>query len=859
MPVILTDPAIPAGFESMPATFNEPMKIGEWLVDPRDDSLTRGAERVKIEPRTMRLLMRLAQTPGAVISQEELLESVWTGLVVGTASIYQSMSQLRKVLGDSDDPPRYIETVARKGYRLVAPVLIPPPAAVRSPHAPYASVRDATVAAPPPVSEQKPRPRHWGWLAIAAAAAIAVMAAVGRFAPVFPLEVQAASIVVLPFVDLTSGKTEQAFCDGLTEETSNWLAQIPTLRVVARTTAFAFRGRDADVREIGRELNISHVLEGSLRRSGNRMRITVQLIDSRTGYHLWSNNFDVAAGDVLNIQEQVARAVAGNLELRMTSDTDQRFASRRSANSEAQRLYLIAKSHAAKLEGPSNLQAIQLYRQSIAADPSFALPKVWLARALANQRFFTGQRIEELAPEIESLLNEAATIAPQLADVYVVRGGFRTTMRQRDEAMRDMRRALELGPNTVAAASGLGYFYLTAAQPREASTYYTIASSLDPRDYTMHVYSCMALADLAEYQEAAVACEKGRALGPESPWAYSISSAMEASRGNFDQALKWSDAALEHGGDSADIQGERARWLVALGLPADAGKVYERALAANPAGTRKHIALTFAGACAAVESGGAIGLDAFMRRGGLADSELPTIMFELASAALMVGDSKTARDLVDRALASPQLVPEDLASPWNAREGWSYLLVTAATLRASGDAAGAERRLGELASLIDRVSNAGVRTSGLPLLEAQVAAMRGEGDAAMKALNVAVERGWNEAWLAEHQPYFESLRARKDYQAVLAAVRAKNAGTAASLRRSLSGGLLRREIGRPAAGTRVVVRLHHDVERGYDLVAPESGGQVFLSRSGLAPLIGDLGTSVGPIGLLGGGDDERKS
>ena len=104
---------------------NDPLQIGEWIADPRDDSLVRGAERVKLEPRTMRLLMRLAQTPGEVVSQEELLESVWTGVIVGSASVYQSMSQLRKVLGDTDDPPRYIETVARKGYRLVAAVSTP--------------------------------------------------------------------------------------------------------------------------------------------------------------------------------------------------------------------------------------------------------------------------------------------------------------------------------------------------------------------------------------------------------------------------------------------------------------------------------------------------------------------------------------------------------------------------------------------------------------------------------------------------------------------------------------------------------------------------------------------------------------
>ena len=105
---------MPDILEPMAATYTEPLQIGDWLVDPRDDSLTRGAERVKIEPRTMRLLMRLAQSPGTVISQDDLMQAVWSGVVVGTASIYQSMSQIRKVLGDNEEPPRYIETVARK-------------------------------------------------------------------------------------------------------------------------------------------------------------------------------------------------------------------------------------------------------------------------------------------------------------------------------------------------------------------------------------------------------------------------------------------------------------------------------------------------------------------------------------------------------------------------------------------------------------------------------------------------------------------------------------------------------------------------------------------------------------------------
>lgn len=853
MPDILPDPAVPAGFGSMPATSNEPLQIGDWLVDPRDDSLTRGAERVKIEPRTMRLLVRLAQSPGVVISQEELLESVWAGVVVGTASVYQSMSQLRKVLADSDDPPRYIETVARKGYRLIAPVRVPPPAA-------DGAVMPIVSGSPPaPVdaaAEPRPKPVDAGWIAIAAAAGVAVMAAVWRFAPVVPLEPQAASIVVLPFVDLTSGKTEQAFCDGLTEETSNWLAQIPTLRVVARTSAFAYRGRDADVREIGRELNISHVLEGSLRRSGDRMRITVQLIDSRNGYHLWSGNYDVESGDVLSVQEQVARAVAGNLELRMTSDTDQRFAGRRSANSEAQRLYLIARSHAAKDDRASNDQAVLLYRRALGADPAFALAKVWLARALINRRYIFQEPVEKHAPEIEQLLADAAREAPQLVDLYVVRGGYRVELRQREAALIDLQQALRMNPSSLPAASALGFYHLTAGEPRDALTYFTMASGLDPREYAMHAYRCLALTDLAQYTAAESACERARALEPESPWVYSTTAGIDAMRGHFEEALRWNDLGLERGHDDIQNLAERAWWLLNLGLAAEAGAIYERADRANPAGARNNNPLLYAGLAAAVDSAGVLGLQKFVQDHGLVGAASPMQAFQLANAWLMVGDARQARGYVDRALASPSLLPEDLASPWQARTGMSYLLVLAAALRDSGDAEGADLRLGELATLLERVTAAGVQTYGVHELRAKYLAMRGQADEAMAELRRAVEMGWSRAWEAEHEPYFDALRQREDFIALLAAVRARNAATAAKLRPRPAAelGLLRWPLGAGhACCAEPVPGLHHDVEGAGHFVTTEGDAAIVRAwRPGVLVLVETLGDPrrfvLGPAG-----------
>jgi TolB-like protein/DNA-binding winged helix-turn-helix (wHTH) protein/Tfp pilus assembly protein PilF len=779
------------GLNLMPATSSDPLQIGEWLVDPRDDTLTRGAEKVKVEPRTMRLLIRLAQTPGAVVSQDELLESVWSGVVVGTASVYQSMSQLRKVLGDTEDPPRYIETVARKGYRLVARVsalraLVPPSGATPGQPGAILVPIERRVLSTSQVAPARPAAHRWRWITLAAIAAIAVAAAVWQFAPrTEPAQAEMASIVVLPFTDLTSGGTDQAFCDGLTEELSNWLAQIPTLHVVARTSAFAFRNRGADVRGIGRELGTSHLLEGSVRRSGDQMRITVQLIDTRTGYHLWSRTFPVEAGDVLLVQEQVARAVADNLEIRMTAETDSRFESRRSKNAEAQNLYLIAKSHEAKLDSESNEQAITLYRRAIEADPSFALAKVWLAHAISNRRYFNNEPIEKLQPEIEALLVAAEKSAPQLVDLYVVRGQFRNQLRQREAALTDLRHALELSPNSLAAASALAYYHLTNGEPRDALTYYTIASALDPRAFGLHAYRCMALSQLAQFAAAEAACERARALEPESPMPYMVSSGMEAGRGNLVEALKWSDAALQRGSDIADIHGDRAEWLLSLELVADAGTAYQNAVIANAEAARQNAALVFVGSAAAIEHDGAKGLQSFIRESGAGESDNPKLMFELANSELMVGGSKLANDYVTRALASPMLAAEDITSPWLASYGRSYLLITAATLRANGDAAGAERRLNDLAVLLDRLVDAGVQTRGLYELKAQLAAMRGQGDAAMAALQRAVELGWSEVWLAEHQPYFESLRARPDYHELLGAARAKNAATAAKLRTRL--------------------------------------------------------------------------
>jgi TolB-like protein/DNA-binding winged helix-turn-helix (wHTH) protein/tetratricopeptide (TPR) repeat protein len=757
---------------------SDPLQIGDWVADPRDDSLTRGAEREKLEPRTMRLLIRLALTPGVVVSQDELLESVWSGVVVGSASVYQSMSQLRKVLGDTDDPPRYIETVARKGYRLIAAVSVPQ----KSPLPARASPE-----LPVPISAplRAPRPRRWLALAATVGALAVLLIVAAQLTSRRPPLPETASIVVLPFIDLTDGHTQQMFCDGLTEETSNWLAQVPTLRVVARSSAFSYRDRKEDVRAIGRELNTSHVLEGSLRRSGNRMRITVQLIDTSTGYHLWSDSYDVEVGDVLRVQEDVARKVAGNLELRISSEANERLAGRRSSGGPAQELFLNARAQALKFDSASNELAITFYRQALRTDPSFALAKIYLAQAIGNRRYFSSQRIEDLLPEILPLLADAEKTAPQLPDLYAVRGSVYANLRRRDLAERDLKRAIEMNPNNAEVSAMLGRFYLLGGEPREALSFYTITSSLDPRDFGWQGYRCMALTDLAQFDEADKACAQARTIGPGSPWVYVVSSNLEAARGRWTEALQFSAASLERDHDLIEMHAERGRWLRELGFMKQAGVAFREAVATDSATALRNDTLLMVGVTSSLDAGGGQGLKSFVSDYRLAESDDPIFQFELANAWLTAGEHAQATKCIERAMASAHFTNEDLESPWFARTGRSYLLVSAMALRANGEEAAADRRLGQLETLLTHMTDSGVRTAGVYELKAQLAAMRGRGDDAIAALKRAVDLGWSGAWLAEHEPYFASLRNREDFRSLLAAVRARNASTAAKLEQRL--------------------------------------------------------------------------
>lgn len=290
------------------------LRVGDWCVRPGSGQISRGAETIRLEARTMRLLVCLAERPGEIVSIEELLDRVWSGVTVAPDSVYQAVASLRRILGDDSKQPTYIATAPRLGYQLVAPV---------GPWEDSATTSEAPAESPP----ESP-PSAWGrrLYPVASLAAVALAAAVALgvwIAGGLPKYSEAAaptanphtSIAVLPFLDLTEEMRHEIFVDGMTEELVDKLSKIPGVRVPPARTSLSFKGKDASIREVATALGTTFVLDGSVRKSGPALRVAARLVRADTGFVVWSETYDRSSGDLVAIENDIATEVAKSLKV----------------------------------------------------------------------------------------------------------------------------------------------------------------------------------------------------------------------------------------------------------------------------------------------------------------------------------------------------------------------------------------------------------------------------------------------------------------------------------------------------------------------------------------------------------------
>jgi transcriptional activator of cad operon len=303
------------------------LRIGDWCVNPTSGQISRDGETARVEVRTMRLLLCLAEHAGKVVSIDDLLNQVWSDVIVTPDSVYQAVASLRRLLGDDPKQPTYIATVPRLGYQLVATV------------SPWPDQRpDQSIAQTPATTQAPwsgPRLKAAFWWAAGAALSLALVVVVA-FLFAFQFRGKAASnhhsaspaiapqpqksIAVLPFLDLTEEMNHGPFADGMTEELIDKLSKVPGLQVPAPTSSFYFQGKKIPIAEIAKTLGVAYILDGSVRKSGARLRVDARLIRADNGYVVWSEIYDRPLDDILMVQDDIAgevtKALRASIEAR---------------------------------------------------------------------------------------------------------------------------------------------------------------------------------------------------------------------------------------------------------------------------------------------------------------------------------------------------------------------------------------------------------------------------------------------------------------------------------------------------------------------------------------------------------------
>lgn len=282
------------------------LRVGEWCVNPAAGEISRNEETTRVEERTMRLLLCLAARAGEVVSVQDLLTQVWPDVAVTPDSVYQAVTSLRRLLGDDAKRPTYITTVPRQGYRLIAPVSV---------------WEDMPAIHPPLVASDRAATRSRLAVGLVLGLLVGVLIAVGVFfshRPVVDANSRTSpvtqSIAVLPFLDLTEGMQEEPFADGMTEELIDKLSKTPGLRVPAPTAVFYYKNKQVPIADMAKSLGVVYLLDGSVRKSGPRVRIAARLVRADNGYVLWTETYDRLFVDRIKVQDDIAGEVTKALK-----------------------------------------------------------------------------------------------------------------------------------------------------------------------------------------------------------------------------------------------------------------------------------------------------------------------------------------------------------------------------------------------------------------------------------------------------------------------------------------------------------------------------------------------------------------
>jgi TolB-like protein/DNA-binding winged helix-turn-helix (wHTH) protein/Tfp pilus assembly protein PilF len=503
-----------------------PIQIGDLSLDPRQRSVRRGSETISLPRLSFDLLLCLARHAPAVVTMDQLLTEVWGDVVVGDETVKQRISMLRQSLGESGGEPRYLESVRSVGYRLIP-----------------------DVGAEEPATAESSR-NLWIWAAVAVVAAFLLTFFLPRNEQEGDsaiIDVEPRSVAILPFEDISPNRDQGYFSDGMHEEIITRVSHIPTLAVTSRTSVLPYRAADKSVTEIATELGVDLIIEGSVRFSGEQLRITIQLIDAASDEHLWADTYDrpLKVGDIFDIQTDVAEKVAEALQIELDADA----AAEDVLPTEslvAYNNYLLGRYHVHRANPLDLERSIEFFETAIAEAPDFAAAHVGLGQALT----FVGTNYgwlppNEAFPRAEREVDEALRLDPDSTEAYALRGDI-LTWYQWDWAGAEeaYKTALDKG-----ARFDLGYMLFLSA--------------------------------LGRHDEAIVMIEGAIAAYPRDRWVRSNAAWRFLDAGNPERAKIEADTAIAIDASYGDVYAARGWALLSLGFTESALLDFEKNLELN--------------------------------------------------------------------------------------------------------------------------------------------------------------------------------------------------------------------------------------------------------------------------------------
>jgi len=482
--------------------------MGEWEVNQAEDTLCLGDRSVRLEPRVMDVLVYLAAEPGRVVPKEELLKAVWGGAFVEEGALSQAVHSLRKVLGDDARQSRFIQTIPKRGYRLAAPVTSEATEIAQAPLSrPQLDLRPSSASLVAAPTRPTWRSRH-RVLLILAAIGLAAVIAVWFGWDYLRLDRDQPRIVVLPFENL--GRPEDAFfADGLTEEITKDLYSLRSLRVISRTTAMLYAGARKPLPQIGQELKVDYVLEGTVRWAKGpdgrpRVRITPQLIRVTDDAHIWADAFEREVGDIFKVQAEISRKVIAALGVTLAPEEERMPRGQPPENLDAFRAYVrglqlknqpfYSESHLRNAEA--------MFERAVALDPGFAAAWAELSQT-HSYLAFNADRSPVRVEKARQTLEKALDLAPDLPDVRIAQAYFTyRCLEDFDLALEQLSSAARLFPNDSGVLLTLGLVLRRKGRLGEAIEALQDASVLNPRSVEVVWPIAETYRALREYEQA---------------------------------------------------------------------------------------------------------------------------------------------------------------------------------------------------------------------------------------------------------------------------------------------------------------------------------------------------------------------